>query len=328
MTSAALVVGIAATGALAASSVIPQAEYRAKDAKLTISADGRSFQVFALPVKQECKDPTPANLGDYPSGLGPFSLDADGSFEFSSPGGLGLEGKFTAKKVTGTVTASAFKDPTKDFDCAKYTGRFSARFVKGSGQKPGKIIASDDFSDVDSGFKEFNTTNAFAQYLIDDRYRVGLQGQTGIASPRAEPTGLTSVDIESQTLTYGGDPTDEVGLVCQAVDFDTFTVGTISQNGAAQLFRYEDGVIVERSSEKQAPAGVLNTGLGAKNTLKLVCRPDGDGGTSLELFVNGESVAEAISAVANAGQTGVFVSGSGNGTDYNFSNFIVRVPKS
>ena len=327
VTFAALTVGLVGPGVLAAGSVIPQAEYRGKDTEITISPDGRSFVVFALPVRQECKGPTPRNLGDYPAGLGPFPFDADGTFAFASPGGLGLEGRFTANKVTGTVTASAFQDPTKDFDCAKYSGPFSAKLVKGTGQRPGTIIASDDFSDRDSGFREFNTKHAFAAYLIDDRYRVGLNGKTGIASLRADPTGVTAVDIESQTLTYGGDPTDEVGLVCQAVDLETFTVGTVSQNGAAQLFRYEGGVIVERSAEKRAPVGVMNTGLGAKNTLKLVCRPDDDGGTSLELFVNGELVVEAFSTVANAGQTGVFVSGSGSGTDYNFSNFIVRVPK-
>lgn len=331
---AAIATGVVAPSALAGKAgppVLPKAEYKGKDTAMVITDIDNNVVINKLPVNQECKTKTPTNLGDFStSGLGPFPIEDDGSFTSGGGGGEGaitVKGKFKGNKVTGTLTAGAFKDPAKDFDCAKYSGKFAAKLVKGTGQKPGQVYERDDFSDPDSGFAVFNITNAFSEYLPDDRFRVGLRAPTTVAALRDTPDALTTVEVEVDTLTFGGEAGDTVGVVCQAVDSLNFTTGKISQAGEVEFIRYEEGSAVERSTPEQVPAGLLKTGSGAKNTLELTCQAITGFKTDLTLKVNGEVVTSAISASQLEGKTGVSVSGSGAGTDYNFTSYEARVPK-
>jgi hypothetical protein len=326
----ALVVGLLAPAASAASgaAVLPQAEYRGKDTELQITADGGGVLVLALPVKQKCKGVTPTNLGDFgPSGLGPFTVKKNGSFGNDPGADLEIKGRFKGKKVAGTIKAAAFEDPAKDFDCQKYSGRFSAKLVKGTGLKPGKVLARDDFSDPNSGFGESNTTNGFSEYLDDGRYRIGLRGSTTLSALRETPDALASVEVEAEVLTFGGEPLDEVGLACQAIDAQNFIVGFVQQDGLAKLVRFEGGSVIERSEEVQLPDGVLKSGQGAKNELRLTCRATQGERTDLDLYVNGELAVSATSNSQTEGRTGFSVSGAGNGTDYNFTRYEARIPK-
>ncbi len=310
--------------------VLPEAQYRGKGTELSITPTGTHVLFFALPIDQQCKGPTPTNLGDFePIGLGPFEIKADGSFSNADAdfdGGTRVKGRFKGKKVTGTVVADAFKDPAKDFDCQKFSGKFSAKLVKGTGLEPGKVLARDDFSDPDSGFEVFNTPNGFGEYLDDGRYRIGLRGPALVAGLRDQPDDLSTVEVEADILTFGGEPTDEVGLACQAIDAVTFIVGLVQQSGAARLLRYEDGEIVEQTESVQLPDGLVKSGQGAANELRLVCRASG-GETEIELWVNGEKATSAISASLNRGRTGITAAGSGNGTDYNMTRYVVRIPE-
>lgn len=322
-----------APAAGAASRPLAQAVYKGNLTSLEVTPDGTGVRVYGLPVKQKCNGATPTNLGDYTSSpLGPFEVKKNGSFTNRAPkgtikNGLTIDGQFKGNKVTGTIKAAAFKDTAKDFDCKKFSGKFSATRVKGTGYKPGNVIARDDFSDPNSGFDVFNTTNGFSEYLQDGRYRLGLRGSAAVAGLRLRPANLYNADVEVDALTFGGDPTDEVGPLCQAVDPVTFIAGFVQQNGIAKIVEYAGGNVLQRSDAVQLPATALKTGQGAKNTLRLVCRALSGEQTDVELFVNGESAVKTTINSQNKGQTGLAISGGGNGTDYNFTRYEVRYPK-
>ena len=310
--------------------VLPEAVYKGKGTKLQISSDGGSVTVFALPEHNKCKGKTPTNLGDYaPTGLGPFPIAANGSFSnrSTSSDAFSLKGRFKGTAVSGTLRSSGFKDTAKGFDCADFSGAFSANLVKGTGLKPGKVLARDDFSNPKSGFDVFNTTNGFSEYLKDKRFRVGLRGNAGVTALRAKPANLATAEVDVTVFTFGGEPGDEVGLVCQAIDPQNFLAGYVTQNGTVRFARYVAGARAEASTPASLPAGTVKTGQGARNDLRLVCAPQSDGATRVDLFVNGSSKF-ATSSKTLKGATGISVFGNGNGTDYNFTNYVVRVPKS
>ena len=116
--------------------VVPGATYQGKGTELVVDADGTSVTVMKLPVHAACKGTAPSNEGDYgPSGLGPFTIAANGTFtniaKGSKPGATQsvIKGKFAAAKVVGTVVEPAFQD--KGLDCAKFRGSWSAKRVAG-----------------------------------------------------------------------------------------------------------------------------------------------------------------------------------------------------
>lgn len=124
-----------AAGAAAAPKVVPGASYEAKGTKVAVDAAGTSVTVLKLPVHAKCKGAAPSNEGDYGSpGLGPFPIAANGTFtniaKGSKPGSTQavIKGKFAGAKVTGTVVEPAFRD--KGFDCARFTGSWSASRVR------------------------------------------------------------------------------------------------------------------------------------------------------------------------------------------------------
>ena len=313
--------------------VLPSAEYRGKGTELVITPTGTHVTFYALPIDQKCKGKTPTNLGEFTVvGFGPFEIDADGRFSNADDADFSdthVKGRFKGKKVTGTVVADAFEDPAKGFDCQKFSGKFSAKLVKGTGLEPGKVLARDDFTDPQSGFEEFNTTNGFGEYLDDGRYRIGLRGPATVTGLRAEPDGVSTVEVEADIFTFGGESTDQVGLVCQAADAQSFLAGFVRQDGMVELLRYDSGEIVERAESVQLPDGVLKTGQGAANELRLVCRSlsASPAETDIELWVNGEQAITAISASSRGGRTGITVAGGGNGTDYNITRYVVRIPE-
>lgn len=332
---AVLLVAMALPVAAASASPLPGAEYRGKGTALAITDAGNAVTISELPVRQPCKGRTPTNARDYGDpGLGPFTIEADGSFsnggETSKIKGTPIiKGRFRAKKVTGTIKEFAFKDSAKGFDCSKWSGAFSAKLVKGTGQRPGAVLATDDFSDPTSGFEVYNETDIYAEYLPDARFRAGVRAPASAIALRAEPGDLASVEVEADTLTFGSEPTSSVGLVCQAIPAARdFTVGFVNSDSTAQIYRYQGGEIVQESTAGTLAAGVWKTGTGAKNTLDLVCRVMSGGGTEVVLEVNGSEAASMTSASARPGQTGVMVSGSSVATEYNFTRFEVRVPKS
>ena len=222
-------------------------------------------------------------------GTGPFTIAEDGSFSnvrgsTPLPSQTVINGKFKGAKVSGTIKDPGFVDSAKGFDCPEFNGRFSATYVKGTGDPvaPGTTLVSDDFSDPESGFATFNTADGYAEYLKDSRFRIGARTRSTSGVPlvslRAEPE-RADVDLTVTTLTYAAGANDVMGLVCQATGATSFLTGLVSANdsGFATLIHYDNGT-PNVLGQAPLPPGLLKTGTGAQNTLRLVCAPSSSAG--------------------------------------------------
>ena len=123
-----------ATSAFAAPE--PGARYKGKGTLLETNDEGSGVSVLKLPIAPECKK-APSDLGDFgSSGIGPFTVKADGSFTNKvsgrklPPGSVLFRGEFSddGSKVTGTVSQSKFKD-SKGLSCDAFKGKFSAKLI-------------------------------------------------------------------------------------------------------------------------------------------------------------------------------------------------------
>jgi len=322
-------------GAASSTTVVPGATYAGTGTKLAVDASGTEVRVLALPVHAKCKGKAPSNEGDYgPSGLGPFGIGKDGTFSNLEPGEKAgptqavIRGKFTGATAQGTVVEPAFTD--KGFDCAKFSGSWKATRVKGTGDdtKPGAIYAKDDFSKQTSGFDTYNDPASYAEYLKDSRFRIGTRQPTGAASLRKQPVTATA-DVSATTGYTSGSAGDGAGLACAGVAATSFIAGYVTVDGYAYLVRYSAGDVAESLEPKSVPEGLLHTGDQAQNELRLVCEPSPNAGrTNLHLFLNGTEVANAESVGGDAGQVGVFVASTSGTSEFTFSDFVVRKPKS
>lgn len=332
-------VAIAALGAVAAWSspapaaveILGDATYKAKGTEIVTAPDGSTVTINTLPVKIKCKGITPTNLGE---DLGPFPIKKNGSFtngrkRATRPGTAAINGKFSSngKTVRGTFEEAKFKDPAKDFDCPHYKISWSAKLVKGTGVRAGEILARDDFTDDKSGFGTFNSTNSFGEYLKDGRYRVGLRGPGAAFALRDEPV-ASMIDVSATVRWFGNDELDGAGLVCQASGSGSFTVGFARGNGKVELKRYVDSKIFESATPATLPDGVLKSGQGEANELELTCIPDAtSNSTHVELKVNGQVAARANTSSIAEGKTGFFVEDQAGGTDFNFEDYVAKVPE-
>ena len=322
---AALVAGVAPADA--ATDLVPGAKYEGEGASLRIGGDGATVEVTQLPVDLRCTGVTPTNAGE----MGGFPIDVAADGTFRSGGAAApreITGRFSAdgKKVTGTIREAAFVDPAKDMDCKAYSGKWSAKLVKGSVVPAGKKIARDDFSDPTSGFDVYNGANGYAEYLSDGRLRLGLRSAGTAASLRATPL-LADADVQVDTVVYSADPNDAAGVVCRATDATSFLAGFLQADGTAFAVQLQNGAVVQRSSVVTVPPDVYR-GPRERTTLRLVCSSDPEGGRygRLSFRVNGSEVVTLTTDPPVEGATGVVASGTAGATDISFLDFSVRTP--
>lgn len=323
-----LVVGSAgvAIGAsvLGARGVHPGAQYEGNGVALSVGPDGTSVTIEELPIDLDCASSVPSNAGeigiDLPLDGRRFSSGSKGSDRY-------IAGSFSAngKKVTGEVRERAFADPAKGFDCKAFRGTWSAKLVKGTGTAAGTVLARDDFSDPTSGFEEFNTATSYAEYLDDDRFRLGLRQAGSFVSLRAEPE-AQDVVVEAEAVIFSKDPSDAAGLVCRATASDTYVGGFLQANGNAILAVFRDGAVVEPSRQVQVPG--FDPTPSAQHDLRLACASETVGGRSAQLSfsVDGEEVLTLSHDPGVVGSTGVAAAGSSGATEVLYSDFVVRSP--
>lgn len=307
----------------AARGVSPGAEYEGKGVALSVGPDGESVTIETLPIELDCTGTAPTNAGEIGIDL---PLDGSAFSSGSKKSDRYIAGKFSAngKKVTGEVRETAFEDPAKGFDCKAFRGKWSAKLVKGTGTARGTVLARDDFSDPTSGFEEFNTTDAYAEYLEDDRFRVGARGAGTQAALRAEPE-AQDVVVEADAVIFSGDPSDAAGLICRA-ESGGYVGGFLQANGTAILAVFRSGAVVEPSREAQVPG--FDATPSAKHHLRLSCGSETVGGrfARLSFSVDGEEVLTLSHDPGVTGTTGVAAAGSSGTTEVVYSDFVVRTP--
>jgi hypothetical protein len=323
--------------AASASGAIPGATYVGKGAQLTVDVTGTSVTIQKLPIDADCTK-APANLGDYGStGLGPFTIGKDGSFtnvargSKPGPGQTVVKGRFAGGSAKGTVVAAALKDATKGFDCKRYSGSWAASRKPGTGDttKPGATYATDDFSKATSGFDTFNEDAVYAEYLPDHRFRIGFRSAASASSLRDTPETATA-DITVTTGFTKGSGLDGAGLACQGTDALSYIAGYVALDGTAHLARYVNGQQVERADPVPVPTDLLKTGDQAQNEVRLVCTPSTDNPdhTDATLSLNGKKVLGAVASAGGPGKVGVYANSSTGDSEFTFSDFSVRKPRS
>lgn len=300
------------------------AEYEGKGVALVVGPGGRSVTIESLPIDLECTGTAPTNAGEIGIEL---PLDGRTFSSGSKKSDRCIAGKFSAngKKVTGEVRETAFEDPAKGFDCKAFSGKWSANLVKGTGTASGTVLARDDFSDPASGFEEYNTANGYAEYLDDDRFRVGARGAGTLVALRAQPE-AQDVIVEADAAIFSTDPSDSAGLVCRATASDTYVGAFLQANGNAILAVFRYGAVVEPSRQVQVPG--FDATPSAKHRLRLSCGSETVGGrfAQLAFSVDGEEVLTLSHDPGVVGATGVAAAGSSGATEVVYSDFVVRAP--
>jgi len=323
-------VAVAASSA-STGKVIPGAAYSADETLLTVDVAGKTVTIQQLPAHAQCTGGSSAGEGDYGEpGLGPFTIAADGTFtnvaKGAKPGATQgvIKGRFTGATVTGTILEPAFSD--KGTKCEKYSGKWSATRQAGTGDDAavGDTYATDDFSDPASGFDTYNEDAAYAEYLTDGRYRIGLRAPALAAALRAEPV-TASADVSVDAAAVSATGADRAGLACDATAATSYIVGWVTQDGKAYISRYVDGNAKEISKGFPLPSGLLKTGEGAMNKLRLTCVPGPRSDTtSVKLYLNGKQVARGVPSALAAGTTGVMVTSTTGTPQFAFYDFAVK----
>ena len=197
--------------------------------------------------------------------------------------------------------------------------------MKGTGTARGTVLARDDFSDPTSGFEEFNTATRYAEYLDDDRFRVGARGAGTIVARRAEPE-AQDVVVEADAVIFSTDPSDAAGLVCRATASDTYVGGFLQANGNAIIAVFRSGAVVEPSRQVQVPG--FDSTPAVKHHLRLSCGSETVSGrfAQLSLSVDGEEVVTLSHDPGVTGTTGAAAAGSSGATEVGYYDFVVRTP--
>jgi hypothetical protein len=129
------------------------------------------------------------------------------------------------------------------------------------------------------------------------------------------------VRIEVEAFKVGGDRDNRFGVICRAVDDDSFYTFIISSDGFYGIGMINDGAYQLIGMDALQPTDAIQLG-SAMNHIRADCVGD-----TLTLVVNGVQLAQVKDNTFSSGDVGL-VAGSYTtpGTDIRFDNFIVYEP--
>ncbi len=165
-----------------------------------------------------------------------------------------------------------------------------------------EALYSDDFSDADSGWDVYDDEDASAEYA-DGKFAITVKSSKWLAWANSNEVDLDDVVIEVNASMISGSEDNEFGVICRYQDKDNFYYFIISADGYAGITRMsgDDQTIISSAEGKYQQSDVVNQGL-ATNSIKVVCAGD-----NLELYANGELIAQAQDATISGGDIGLIV---------------------
>lgn len=177
----------------------------------------------------------------------------------------------------------------------------------------GRLAFSDDFSTPGLWYSEISPD--FRIEYVDQEYRIlNRFAHSYVSSIRS--FNIPEVHAEVDANLVGGPESGYFGVVCRWQDINNFYAAVISGNGSTGIVRVQDGQVtfLNEGTSDFDPAGWNRVGANCV-------------GSTLTLFVNGESVLQATDAVFSSGFIGVMVgTRSSANTDVHFDNFTAYRP--
>lgn len=185
--------------------------------------------------------------------------------------------------------------------------------------RSGRVLFQDDFSSPASGWRRVTQAAGASDYM-DGVYRI-LVNEANVDIWSRPGLKFGDVRIEVDAFKVGGDRDNRFGLICRAVDDDSFYTFIISSDGFYGIGLIDGAAYQLIGMDALQPTDAIKLG-SAMNHIRADCVGD-----TLTLFVNGAQVAQVKDSTFSGGDVGL-IAGSYTtpGTDIRFDNFIVYEP--
>lgn len=185
--------------------------------------------------------------------------------------------------------------------------------------RSGRVLFKDDFSSPDSGWRRVTQATGASDYM-DGVYRI-LVNEPNVDIWSRPGLKFGDVRIEVDAYKVGGDRDNRFGLICRAVDDDSFYTFIISSDGFYGIGMINDGAYQLIGMDALQPTDAIQLG-SAMNHIRADCV-----GNTLTLFVNSVQLAQVQDSTFTGGDVGLIAGSYINpGTDIRFDNFIVYEP--
>lgn len=184
-----------------------------------------------------------------------------------------------------------------------------------------EVLLQDDFSNPGSGWDRRTFDEGLTDYA-DGGYRIFVNEANYSAWANPNKTSYTDVRVEVDAHKIGGVDDNEIGLVCRHSDPSNFYYATISSDGFYGFWKLVNGELGNAGgTDGLQPSDAIVLGEG-NNHLRLDCI-----GSTLTLYVNGETVASITDSSLANGDVGVYAgTWDTAGTDILFDNFVLYQP--
>lgn len=189
----------------------------------------------------------------------------------------------------------------------------------GATQPVGRVLFRDDFSDPASGWSQAVTASGESTY-VDGAYRIFVNvPNVDVWSKPGKDFGDVRIEVDAYKV--GGERDNRFGVICRAVDDDSFYTFIISSDGYYGIGLIDGQNYQLLGMEALQPSKAINLG-SASNHIRADCVGD-----TLTLTVNGVQLAQVKDARFPRGDVGLIAGTyAAPGTDIRFDDFIVYQP--
>ncbi len=183
----------------------------------------------------------------------------------------------------------------------------------------GRLLFSDDFSAPTSGWNQVTAASGESIYL-DGAYRIFVN-EPNVDIWSKPGKSFQDVRIEVDAFKVGGERDNRFGLICRAVDDDSFYIFIISSDGYYGIGLIDGQEYRLLGMDALQPSDAIRLG-SASNHLRADCVGD-----TLTLTVNGVQLAQVQDTRFPSGDVGL-IAGTYDtpGTDIRFDDFAVYQP--
>lgn len=186
-------------------------------------------------------------------------------------------------------------------------------------ERAGRVLFQDDFSDASSGWNRVTAASGETDYQ-DGVYRIFVNAPN--VDVWSKP-GLNfgDVRVEVDAFKVGGDRDNRFGVICRAIDNDSFYTFIVSSDGYYGIGMIHDDQYQLLGMNALQPTDAIHLG-SALNHIRADCIGD-----TLTLYINGVQAAQVHDASFPTGDVGL-IAGTYDapGTDIRFDNFVVYQP--
>jgi hypothetical protein len=183
----------------------------------------------------------------------------------------------------------------------------------------GRVLFSDDFSAPTSGWNQVTAASGESIYL-DGAYRIFVN-EPNVDIWSKPGKSFQDVRVEVDAYKVGGERDNRFGVLCRAVDDDSFYIFIISSDGYYGIGLIDGQEYQLLGKDALEPSEAIRQG-SASNHIRADCVGD-----TLTLTVNGVQLAQVQDSRFPTGDVGL-IAGTYNtpGTDIRFDDFVVYQP--